>query len=157
MKPGWPWPLLVIAALSFTVGVNLVMLRAAGGDPNGAVVEPDYYRKAVEWDSTMARRAASQSLGWTASVSLGDEGEGLREVTVMLSDSLGSGVEDAHVEAVLIHNLEASQPVALTLEPREGGEYVGSAAAPRGGRWEVRVEAVRGGESFLATLHAEAP
>jgi len=157
MKPGWKWPLLVTAALAFTVGANVVMFFAANRDPNGTVVEPDYYRKAVEWDSTMARRSASDRLGWTAAASIGSAVDGVRPVTVMLRDSLGIVVEGSAMNLTLIHNLEASQPTVVTLEPVGDGEYQGSAVAPRSGQWEVRVDARRGEEHFLAILHAEAP
>jgi nitrogen fixation protein FixH len=157
MKKGWHWPLLVSAALLFTVGVNVVMLFASGADPNGTVVEPDYYRKAVEWDRTMARRAASDSLGWRADATFGSVAEGARPLTVALTDSAGRVVADAQVLVTLIHNMEASQQVRATLERRPDGAYAGSVAAPRTGRWEVRVDARRGESRFVATLHAEAP
>lgn len=156
MKRGWQWPVLVTAALCFTVGVNVVMLFAAGGDPNGTVVEPDYYRKAVEWDRTMARRAASDRLAWTSAVTLGPVLDGQRSVVLALRDSSGAAVRDADVTVTLIHNLEASTPVQGALAAREG-VYVGALDAARGGQWEVRVEARRGTERYTATMRAEAP
>ena len=69
-KNGWYWPWLLVLGMSGIVGVNVVMLFVANSDANGVVVEPDYYRKAVQWDSTMAHRAASDLLGWTATVAL---------------------------------------------------------------------------------------
>ena len=67
-KHGWYWPWLLATGLLGIVAVNVTMLFVANSDANGSVVEPDYYRKAVQWDSTMAHRAASDRLGWTASV-----------------------------------------------------------------------------------------
>jgi nitrogen fixation protein FixH len=156
MKRGWQWPVLVTAALLFTVGVNVVMLFAAGGDPNGTVVEPDYYRKAVEWDRTMARRAASDRLAWTSAVSLGAAVDGRRELLLTLRDSAGVAVRDADVTVTLIHNLEASTPLQGALSAR-GEVYAGALGAARSGQWEVRVEARRGAERYTATMRAEAP
>ena len=156
MKRGWQWPVLVTAALLFTVGVNVVMLFAAGGDPNGSVVEPDYYRKAVDWDRTMARRAASDRLAWTSAVTLGAVVDGRRDVRLTLRDSAGVAVRDADVTVTLIHNLEASTPVQGALSGR-GEHYAGALSAARGGLWEVRVEAGRGTERYAATMRAEAP
>lgn len=157
MNASRKWPLLITAALAFTVVANMIMLFAAGGDPNASVVEPDYYRKAVEWDSTMARRSASDRLGWAAAVSLGGTVDGVRQVAVLLRDSTGMMVEGATIELTLIHNREASRPVSLTLQAAGAEGYEGTAAAPLNGRWEVRVDARRGDDRFLATLHAEAP
>lgn len=157
MKRGWQWPVLVSLALLFTVGVNVVMLFAAKGDPNGTVVEPDYYRKAVEWDRAMARQSASDALQWTASAELGASTDASRLVRVVLRDSAGVAVPDADVRVTLIHNAEAAKLVEGALTAQPAGEYTGTLLAPHAGRWEVRVTARRGEERFLATLHAEAP
>ena len=157
MKKGWYWPVLITAALMFTVGANVVMFFASSADPNGTVVEPDYYRKAVDWDRTMERRAASDLLGWNADAALSPSAENVRALTVTLEDSTGVAVADAQVVVTLIHNMEAAKQVQATLQPQADGGYAGAVAAPRSGRWEVRVDARRGDSRFLATLHAEAP
>lgn len=171
MKRGWQWPVLIALSLAFTVGVNVVMLFAAGSDPNGTVVEPDYYRKAVEWDRTMARRAASASLGWSATATLGtaqaagsaDAGPiatsvrlSSRTLRVELRDAAGAPVTDAEVSATLIHNREASAPVAVALRAVDGG-YAGTGALTHAGQWEVRIVARRGTERFETSLRVEAP
>lgn len=157
MKRGWQWPVLVTLALGFTVGVNVVMLFAASKDPNGTVVEPDYYRKAVEWDRTMARRAASDSLGWTARAALGPLTNDERALRVELRDAEGAAIADADVSATLIHNREASTPVSVSLHAAEGGAYVGSATLTPSGQWEVRIVARRGVARFETSLRSEAP
>ncbi len=157
MKKGWQWPVLVTLALGFTVGVNVVMLMMSKSDPNGTVVEPDYYRKAVDWDRTMARQAASDALGWSATSSVGVAHSAAREVRVALRDSVGVPVNDAEVSVTLIHNREASQPVQASLRAVGDGAYVGHAIAARSGQWEVRITARRGTERFEVTQRAEAP
>jgi nitrogen fixation protein FixH len=157
MKRGWQWPVLIVAALTFTVGVNVVMLFAAGGDPNGTVTEPDYYRKAVEWDRAMARQSASARLGWHASATIGDAAAAGREVQVTLSDSLGVAVAGADLRVTLIHNAEASRFIEGTLVETAAGTYASALPAAHAGRWEVRVEARRGEDRYFTTLHAEAP
>ena len=54
MKRGWGWPVFLVGLLVAGVGVNLVLLVAATGDPSFAV-ERDYYRKGMEWDRTLAQ------------------------------------------------------------------------------------------------------
>lgn len=157
MKRGWQWPLLVVAALAFTVGVNVVMLFAAKADPNGTVTEPDYYRKAVEWDRAMARQAASAQLGWTAAATIGAAARDGRDVAVTIVDAEGRPLSGADVVVTLIHNLAAATHVEGHLLERESGRYSQRIAAPAAGRWEVRVEARRGEQRYTRTLHAEAP
>jgi len=156
MKRGWQWPVLVTLALGFTVGVNFVMLYAAKADPNGTVVEPEYYRKAVEWDRTMARREASAALGWTARATIAEPATALRVLRVALTDSSAAPITDAEVTATLIHNREASTPLSVSLSAQERG-YAVELPALRSGLWEVRIVARRGGERFESTVHAESP
>ncbi len=157
MKRGWQWPLLIVAALAFTVGVNVVMLFAAKADPNGTVTEPDYYRKAVEWDRAMARQAASAELGWTAQARIGAATRDGREVAISLTDADGQALTGADVVVTLIHNLAAGTHIEGHLLEREAGRYARQLSAPAVGRWEIRVEARRGEQRFARTLHAEAP
>lgn len=157
MKRGWQWPLLVVAALFFTVGVNVVMLFAAKADPNGTVVEPDYYRKAVEWDRTMARQAASARLGWVAEAAFDAVSAEGRTLRVSLSDTAGSPVTGSDVVVTLIHNSAAAEHRDGHLLEAEPGVYRGTVVAPQAGRWEIRIEARRGEERFSHIAHVEAP
>ena len=153
---GWQWPLLVSAALLFTVGVNVAMLIAASSDANGTVVEPDYYRKAVDWDRTMALRAASARLGWHATAQLTADADGHR-LRVTATDSAGAPVSGARFVAELIHNRDAARPLHAALEEREPGRYEAPVALAHAGMWEVRLDARRGTERFTSTQRAEAP
>jgi len=159
---GMIWPVLVTAALLFTVGVNVVMLFAASSDRNGSVVEPEYYRKAVEWDRTMARRAESARLGWSSAATLGvavanASGVRERELVVTLTDSSGVPVTGAELIVTLIHNSDAANPATAVLRGSALGRYDARIPAAASGRWEVRVEARRGVERFGSVLHVEAP
>jgi nitrogen fixation protein FixH len=156
-KRGWYWPWLLAAGLLGIVGVNVTMLFVAGSDANGSVVESDYYRKAVQWDSTMAQRAASDSLGWTAEISLSaaSASPGAGTVSVLLADSTGAGVAGAAVRAVLIHNADAGRPIELALRDEGAGRYGATVPFPHSGRWEVRVNAERARERFAVIAHAD--
>ena len=50
--PGWWWPWFVVALLVATAGGQGIMLYAATHDPTFAI-EPDYYQKAVAFDTTI--------------------------------------------------------------------------------------------------------
>jgi nitrogen fixation protein FixH len=153
-RPGWQWPWLVTAALLFTVGVNVVMLVAASGDANGAVVEPDYYRKGVEWDLAMARRAASDRLGWRTSASIARVGDG-HALRVHATDSTGAPLTGARFVAVLIHNLDAARPVRATLEELGDGRYEAPVPIAHDGMWEVRLEARRDAARYTSSQRAD--
>lgn len=154
-KKGWYWPFLLGAGMLGIVGVNTTMLFVANGDRNGSVVEPDYYRKAVAWDSTMALRAASDSLGWHAEVELGvGNGPGAL-LELRITDAAGAAVSGATVTATLIHNIDAARHVDVVLRDVGGGRYAADAPLAHAGRWEVRVAADLGAARFVATRHAD--
>lgn len=48
-REGRFWPALVIAFLAASAGLQVLLLTLANAD-GGPRVEPDYYRRAVEWD-----------------------------------------------------------------------------------------------------------
>jgi nitrogen fixation protein FixH len=160
---GWYWPWLLAAGLLGVVAVNVVMFFVASSDGEGAVVEPDYYRKAVEWDSTLALRAASARLGWTATASLvrqaaapsGPEGASAGRIAVRLVDDAGAAVAGAQATAVLIHNADAGHPQQVLLHETLPGSYTAETTLAHLGLWEVRVDAHRAAAHFAAILHTE--
>ncbi|MCE9602518.1 MAG: FixH family protein [Gemmatimonadetes bacterium] len=160
-KRGWYWPWLLATGLLGIVAVNVTMLFVANSDANGSVVEPDYYRKAVQWESTMTHRAASDLLRWSATVSLSAtdtvNGATSRAATlrVTLADSAGAGVAGAVVRAVLIHNADAGRPLEVALREDGAGRYGAELPVAHGGLWEVRVNADRGAERFAVIAHTD--
>jgi nitrogen fixation protein FixH len=145
------WPLALSAVLALTVIANVLMLRVAA-DPNGSAVEPDYYRKALAWDRTLAQQAENRALGWTASARATAGGG----VTLTLADAAGAPVTGARVHAVAIHNRLAAAPTSFALAARGPGEYAAPGVLARPGLWEIRVIAERGGERFTGDLRIEA-
>jgi nitrogen fixation protein FixH len=154
VKPGAWWPVAIVGVLAVTVGANVVLFLAAR-DPNAYVVEPDYYRKAVAWDSIMAQARASAALGWQVDAALRDWTPTGTRVLVLLADSTGAPVTGAGVGVELINNLSPERPVRARLRETGAGRYEASAALARPGLWELRLLAQRGAESFRADLRRE--
>lgn len=145
---GWYWPWLLASGMLGVVLINVVMLAVAASDANGAVVEADYYRKAVAWDRTLAARAASAALGWQPAVTLTRLDGPSGAVTVQLRDRAGRPLPGVRVEVTLIHNLAAAHPVHTRFQTASSG--VGRQAVPLRwpGRWEARLIATRGPDRF---------
>jgi nitrogen fixation protein FixH len=150
------WPVAVITVLAITVTANALVFWAAR-DRNAAVVEPDYYRKAVRWDSTMAEERESAELGWRADAELGAVTPAGASLTVRITGRDGTPVDGAAVAVTAIHNLDALHPVSARLEPLGGGAYGARLPLRHAGLWELRLEAVRGGERFRVGLRRDAP
>ncbi|MBI5836876.1 MAG: FixH family protein [Candidatus Eisenbacteria bacterium] len=148
------WPAAIVVALLALVGFYAWAYRVAD-EPNGAVVEPDYYHKSLGWDSTQALRAGSERLGWTLDARPGPLGDdGSAELAVTLLDRDGRPVRGAHVSLEAIHNLDASRHVRVVLGGTGGG-YAARVPFRHPGMWELRFEASRGAERFVTSLRRD--
>lgn len=154
MKPGALWPVAIIGVLAVTVGANIWLFMAAG-DPRDTAIEPDYYRKAVAWDSTMAQARRDVQLGWRAEIAFGALVSGSAPLTVKLADSTGAPVESAAVHVEAINNVDALKHWPADLRESAPGRYEAAMPLPRAGLWEVRITARRGAELFTDSKRAD--
>lgn len=155
MRTGSGWPLAIVAVLAMTVAANIALLwqaNAAGSND----IEPDYYRRALAWDSTQAEHARSVALGWRAEAGFAAAGAGSL-LEVVLADSLGRSLPGASVTVVGRHNLDPLHPLTWRLAETAPGRHAAVVQLPHAGRWELRVAAHRGGDEWQGVLHAEAP
>lgn len=163
MKPGAGWPIGLALILATTVIGNLSVIYFTGDDPSFAV-EPDYYRKAVVWDSTQLLNADSKALGWHATVQLeawdGATTDGETALRLTLRDADGHDVPDAEISGELLHIARASVVDTLHFAPSDSGTYLARARMARAGLWELRLAAERHEpgqpvQYFLHTLRLE--
>lgn len=148
----WPWvPALLLGSL---LGTQLGVLSSTLEDPSVST-EPDYYRKALDWDARQARLRQSQALGWAARASDGGASPGGREVQVSIVDAHGAPVSGATVRALAFPNARAGQPLELSLRESSPGVYSADLGVARPGIWELRCSATRGQQQFESTLRFE--
>jgi len=155
MRAARLWPAGVAVVLAVTVGANLAVLRAAH-DRHAAAVEPDYYRRAVRWDSTAAEERRSAALGWSADAGLGALSRAGALLTVRLAGPDGAPLDGASVEVTAVHNADALHRIGAHLEALGRGLYGARLPLHHAGLWELRLTAVRGGDRFRVTLRREA-
>lgn len=155
MRAARLWPIAIVGVLGLTVAANALIFWAAR-DRKAAAVEPDYYRKAVRWDSTMAEERRSAALGWSAEAVLGGVSRGGTPLTVRLAGPGGVPLDGATVEVTAIHNLDAALHVTARLEPLGGGAYRARLPLRHAGLWELRLVAVRGRDRFRVSLRRDA-
>ncbi len=155
MKAASAWPVAIVAVLGVTVIANIGLLWQANA-PGSDDIEPNYYRRALAWDSTQAARGRSATLGWHSDASFVTRPHTVG-VHVALSDSLGAALSGAKVGVVGVHNLSPQRPEVWGLHETAPGAYDSDVLLPHGGRWELRISARRGRDEYLAVLHADAP
>ncbi len=150
----WPWA--IGGVLALTVALNIFVIHLADED-NAAVVEPDYYHKAVMWDSTRAVADRSAALGWTVTHTASAVGtDGAAQVTVHAVDRDGRAVAGARGHITAISNLEAARPVAAAFVAGAApGDYVATLPLHHGGLWEFRVDLTSGRDYFVTSLRAD--
>jgi nitrogen fixation protein FixH len=148
----WPW--FIGALLLATAAAQGVMLYAATHDPTFSV-EPDYYAKAIAWDSTMASERESSRLGWHAEADIASTVGGDGKVSVTLADSAGAPVAGATVAVVLVSNLDAEHPRHVSLAAAGAGRYEGAVSGLRRGIVDVRVAATAGPSRFQAVIRKD--
>lgn len=142
------WPAALALVLGVTVLANVALLWTASHDA-GYVVEPDYYRKAVEWDSTVARHARSDALGWQADVRLAAPDRDGATLTVRLANRGGAALDSATVRAELSHNAHGADRFAVPLAHAGPGLYTGVVPSQRRGLWRVDLDATSGSDAFV--------
>lgn len=147
MRAARLWPLALVAVLALTVIANVWLLFAASDDQHLAF-EPDYYRKAVAWDSTVARAERSRSLGWVAAVTLGADGH----LTVQLADSAGRPVDSAAATVEVIPIAHANRTLTIPLSRSGPGRSEAAVPLVYSGLHELRLTAVRGPDRYTTTV-----
>lgn len=150
MKPGVLWPMGITAILCSTIAANLFVMRLANDDPAFAV-EPDYYRKAVQYDSTMAQERRNLALGWQVTADFEPiTPDGPTGVRVDIHDAAGHPVTSATVAVMARFNARANDTLTTGLVERVPGEYAADLPIRTPGEWEVRIDVVRDDARFSA-------
>ena len=155
LKPGALWPIAIVGVLALTVGANVAVFIAAR-DPHAAALEPDYYNKAVAWDSTLAQEHRSEQLGWRVDADLLDASRDGATLRVQVLDRDGAPLTGARVRVEAIHNLQADVRVKAVFGDSGQGEYVMKLPLPRAGMWELRLDITRGADRYVTSLRREA-
>ena len=142
MKAARLWPVALVSVLALTVIANFWVLWAAGDDQHLAL-EPDYYRKALAWDSTVAQRERNVALGWRATATLDRSGQ----LAVVVKDSAGATIPELVMTVEVIPIALAARAATVTLV-----DGVGRATLVHPGLHELRLVAMQGGTRFTSTL-----
>jgi len=154
VKKGMGWPIGIVVILAATVAGNIGVIVLTNNDLSFAI-EPDYYRKAVAWDSTQARIAQSDALAWTVSAQVNNQDASLSVLTLTLVDQTGAAVHNARLTGTLLHVARANDVQSVVFTETPGGQYVATVPMARRGMWELRLAAVRNAEQFQQTVRID--
>lgn len=156
MKRGAWWPIGITTVLATTVAANIWVMRVASDDPSFAI-EPDYYRKAVAWDSTLAQARQDSILGWRLTPQLQVvAATGKTTLSATLTDSTGAPISGAVVKVSALPVARANEVHEVTLAAAGAGEYAAQLDSGREGRWELRFDVRAGATHFTEVARVEA-
>lgn len=146
------WPVAIVGLLVSGAAANIGFMIVANRDATFAV-EPDYYRKAVDWDRTMAQEARNAELGWRVSAELEAADGGRARLVARVADHDGRPVSDATVVVEAFPSARAREIASFTLAPAgAAGAYTVTLPGARPGLWELRLRVTRGAQVFTRTL-----
>lgn len=151
-RRGRIWIVGIFALLSINFTVVGVTVFLALSDPSVAV-EPDYYRKGLEWNQTARQLQHNRTLGWSTNVSFDRAADGsARTLRVKLTNKLAEPISGAHVECEYFANTDSGHRVKTPLAavPNEPGVYAAPARLDRTGLWHVRVRAQTAVDTFTS-------
>ena len=146
------WPVAIVGLLVSGAAANIGFMVVASRDATFAV-EPDYYRKAVDWDRAMAQEARNVELGWRVSAELEAGAGGRARLVARVTDREGRPVSDATVVVEAFPSARAREIASVTLAPAgAAGAYTATLPGARPGLWELRLRVTRGAQVFTRTL-----
>jgi len=156
MKRGAWWPIGITTVLATTVAANIWVMRIASDDPSFAI-EPDYYRKAIAWDSTLAQARQDSILGWRLTPTLQVvAATGKARLSATLTDSTGAPISGAVVKVAALPVARANEVHEVTLVAAGAGEYTAQLDSRRQGQWELRFDVRAGSTHFTDVARVEA-
>lgn len=151
MNPARRWPVALALVLVLAVAANVVVYVLANR-PDSLAIEPDYYRKAVAWDSTRALEARSRALGWRLTASLAAPSGATALFEASLADRSGAPLSGARVRAEAFAIARADERLDTALVETVPGRYALALPVARAEWHEVRLSAERAGNRFVARL-----
>jgi nitrogen fixation protein FixH len=154
MTKGMGWPIGVALILATTVAANIGVIVFTRDDPSFSV-EPDYYRKAVEWDSLQAAEDRSDALAWHVAAHVAPQDGGASELRLDLTDMNGQPVRNASLSGELLHIARANDVQQVQFSEQADGRYAATVPMTRAGIWELRLVADRRGAGASADTPAE--
>lgn len=150
------WPTIITTILVGNLVLGVVLVRIATGDDHFAV-EPDYYRRAIGWDTVQAQARHNVALGWQLTATV--EPISLTDPTALvlhLTDRDGAAVpvDQAQIEArPIAYASEVVRGIATTAA--EPGVLHAAMPFHREGLWEFQVVVTRGDNRFTETLRLD--
>jgi len=143
------WPMIILALIGLQLLLGAITVYFATNDPSFAV-ETDAHAKGLSWDEFAAARQASDALGWSCELRVGDaDPYGERYVFVTLADHADLPIDGAALTGVTYHQARGAQRLSLDFRQVTPGLYRAKGKLRRDGWWVFELVATRGDDRCL--------
>lgn len=122
---------IVIAMNAYFIAVSVKTFR--GED------EQKPYLQGVAYNDTLARRAAQQALGLSATIGAVRQADGKLRIDLRIRQADGSAVAGLALSGELRHPSDETRDKPLRLDQMEPGRYVGLLSGVGTGMWDISV------------------
>ena len=150
---GRAWALAPVVMIATMLGGLGYMAHLATDDPSFAV-EKDYYKKAIDWDSTQAQAAENARLGWNVDLAV-EPGKSELVLVVHPKDAQGAPIRGADVRVEAFANARAAHIVKADFRPQADGALAASVPLVRPGLWEFRFVVEAAGRRFTQVVRRD--
>jgi nitrogen fixation protein FixH len=132
------------------IGLNFCIVGftvyASSRRASSHAVEPDYDRKALNWNQSAQQTAHNKELGW--SCQLVDIGRA--SIAASLTDQTGQAISGVQVSLEAFHHAHAGNRIQADLREVDG-LYRAPIVIDKPGLWDFRFTARKGHETFTAS------
>jgi nitrogen fixation protein FixH len=133
-----PW--VFVAAMGVVVVVNGGLVYFATREPVGIVVK-NPYQDGLRYNETLKERRQQAALGWQIAAGVfGEAGASPVEVRVEAKDANGQPLPYLQGRILFDRPVEKLPPIESELASTGNGNYIGVAALPRAGQWDLTIE-----------------
>jgi hypothetical protein len=135
----WPWIIVGLLLIHASLIVGTIMVVSARND---LYVEPNYYAKAVDWDTQRATLEAADEMGWTIQLIVDQptaRADQLQTLRVAITDRENLPVTGALVEAECFHPAHANDRINTVLVRQDDGTYQAIVEMKEPGFWKINL------------------
>lgn len=129
---GWHVLGAIVTFFAIIITVNVIFIVQATRTFRGED-QPRSYVQGLNYNETLADRAAQAALGWSATAGVED---GM--IVVTINDAAGHPVDGLDLQGMLRHPADTARDVPLDFQPRAAGRYAAPLDAAASGRWILR-------------------
>lgn len=149
-----PWPVAVVALLSFMIGSSVAFYRIAAAHPDPLVVR-DAYESGRRYSDRVRAERRARDLGWSIELGATPRADGVG-VRVALRDRDGTPLAAERVSVRRERPAEGGLDAEFPLAPGSRG-FEGTIPLPRAGRWHLVVRAEHAHERAERTFRVRMP